>query len=182
MGRTVRTWLLAVLAVLFALPTAAAAVACSPPPPSTAAPAVKSVVVTGKPAPPTPLRRAVDSVGKVDSAIRAGVSSDDYASMLSSAAAAVDSYRPADAAGTSVKRSLAKALLYYRAAREAWELDLASAWWDGQDKAAYWKPTYPELDLGGAVSGVTAQQVRAAAWAVAGGAYAQAKKSAAGAK
>jgi len=73
-----------------------------------------------------------------------------------------------------------KALLYHQAAQEAWDLDMASAWWDGQDKASYWKPRYPLLGFSASATGLTADQVRQAAWTVAGSAYAEARKAATG--
>ena len=128
------------------------------------------------PRPSTPAARALDSVGRIDAALRTGVDFRDYSALLDTATAAVSAFRPADAPGARLKAALAKALLYDGAAREAWDLDLGSAWWGGQDKPAYWTGAYPDLRLPSGGVSVTADQVRQAAWVVAGRAYADAAR------
>jgi uncharacterized OB-fold protein len=113
---------------------------------------------------------AVDGVGKINAAVGVGVTYQNYMTLLSEAAAASEAYRPQDSTGTEIKGRLDKAVRYYAVAGDAWNDDIQ----DRFDADIYKLDEELGLSPG---SYVTADDVRQAAWSVAGVAYEDAKVS-----
>ena len=180
MRSSAKTWLLVVVGVVLVALAAGLVIAVALPwfANLRARQAQHRAVVRRVAQPATPGARALASVGSVDAALKTGVDFGDYSALLATASADVAAYRPTDAKGAEVKKALAKAIVYYGAASEAWDADLASSWWSGEDVPLFWKNKYRELDFSAAGSHVTPDQVRQAAWIVAGKAYAQARNAA----
>ena len=110
---------------------------------------------------------AVDGVGKINAAVGVGVTYQTYMTQLSDAAAAVEAYQPSDTAGVSIRDSLAKAVKYSAVAGDAWNDDIQDEFTSSTYKSD------PELALG--TGYVSVDDVRQAAWLVAGTAYDEAK-------
>jgi len=123
---------------------------------------------------------AIETVGKLDAAIGVGINFLDYTRRLQDAAAAVDTFEPSDGTGKKVKDFLSKAVLYYKAAHEAWNASVNSNWiYDGMNLPSHWVGKYPDLNISFTGSVPYMDELRQRAWNVAGKAYREAKSTAA---